>query len=114
MSLFFPEVFLKIKQGYLSGQRGFHKSILKRLHLKDGFDLEAVMNIELTFMHPPPRIAFVDLGDIKIRPKGYQPSMEKIASAIMDEAKKHKRIKRLESCSFIRCSELLYNTIRST
>lgn len=112
MSLLFPEVLLKIKDGYLSGERGFTRKVLEKLHLKDGFDLESIMNIELTFMKPSPRIAFVNLGNIKLKPKGYQKSMEKIAYSIINEAKKYKRIKRLKSSSFIKCSQLLYKSVK--
>ena len=112
MNLFFPEVLLKIREGHLSGERGFTRKVLEKLHLKDGFDLESVMNIELTFMNPSPRIAFVNLGDIKLRPKGYQKSMEKIAYSIINEAKKYKRINRLKTSSFVKCSRLLCMSVK--
>lgn len=108
MGLFFPEVLSKITKGHLSGERGFAKKILKKLNLRDGFDLEAIMNIELACMSPSPRIAYVDLGDIRLRPKRYQKSMGAIAYSILDYAKKKKRIGRLEESSFVRCSRLLY------
>jgi len=112
MNFLFPEVILKIREGHLSGERGFSRKVLDKLRLKDGFDLEAVMNIELTMMKPSPRIAFVNLGDIRLRPKGYQKSMEKIAYSIIEEANKHKRANRLKNSSFLKCSQLLCRSVR--
>ena len=113
MSLLFPEVISNIKCGHLSGERGFLKSVINRLQLRDGFDLETAMNIELTFMKPSPKIAFVSIGNLMLRPKGYQNSMEVIAYSIIGFAKKYNRINRLDSSSFVKVSKLLYDSVRS-
>ncbi len=112
MGLFFPEVLSKIREGHLSGQRGFRREVLEKLHLSNGFEVESLMNIELTFMQPSPQIAFVHLGDLKLRAKGYQKAMEKISSSIISQAKKYKRVDRLKTSSFLACSRLLYTSVK--
>ncbi len=112
MGLLFPEVISKIDRGHLSGERALRRSILRKLHLRDGFDLETMMNIELTFMRPAPKISFVDMGDIRLRPKGYQKRMEVIPRAIIEESKRYGRVHRLKDSSFGNCAWLLHDSVR--
>jgi len=100
MQLLFPEVLSVVRKGHLSGQRAFKREIIGKMILRNGFDLEASMNIDLAFMRPGPKIAFVNLGEITLRPKGYQKSMCVIADFILSSAVKSRRIERLHSSSF--------------
>ncbi len=112
MKLLFPEVIEKISRGSLSGQRVFKKRVLEKLNLKDGFDLETGMNIELTFLQPKPKIEFVNLGKIKLKPKGYQKEMEIIPKSIIEYAKKYERFDRIEQSSFDKVIDSFYKTIK--
>ena len=107
ITLLFPEVNLLIKKGHLSGERAFRREVLERINLKKGFDLEVAMNIELTYLNPRPKIKFVNLGDIKLRPKGYQESRGIIIESILDYARKLNRIERLTNSSLVKVSGLL-------
>lgn len=112
IGIFFPEVNERIKRGFLSGERVIRKNILDKIKLKDGFDVETGMNIELCLLKPTPKIEFVNLGNLNLRPKGYQKSMEIIADCVIEYAKKYKRIDKLNKSSFKRISKLLYDTVR--
>ena len=100
MKLLFPEVIEKIPKGHLSGQRVFKRKIIEMLELKDGFDLELSMNMGVTFLERDVKINFVNLGEIKVKPKGYQKGMEVIGKSIIDYSKKYKRFGRIKESSF--------------
>ncbi len=113
MDLLFPETHELIKKGYLSGERAFSKAVLKKINLKNGFDLEAGMNIELALLKDKPKVSYVDFGKIVLKPKGYQPSMEKIIDCIMDYGKKYDRLDRITSSSFVRVSKMFSKKVSS-
>lgn len=107
MRLFFPEVHENIPQGVLSGQRVIRKSILDKISLRDGFDVEAGMNIDMCLLDVPPKFEFVHLGSLNPRHKGYQTSMEIIADCIIDYARRYDRLDKLKGSSFKRVANLL-------